>query len=189
MTPGRLAVAVLLALLPATTPAGAQSTLPEQFALRARMEGNNRPVRVEITLERWSDDSEHERLYVAATAGVPGGFKAELGGLAEVGHLRVDAYRIYPLRYARQIVGADGGRMLLLATEVPIAFQSGDGYFRTTQGAFTLLQIELGQDGEGDGAGGVGEQVSTDAVARTFALPERPAVTVRLSSVRRLAVE
>lgn len=187
--PGRLAVAVLLALLSATLSAGAQSTLPEQFALRARMEGNNRPVRVEVTIERWSDENEHGRLYEAAAAGAPGGFKAELGSLAEIGRLRVDAYRSYPLRYARQRVAADGGSMLWLASEVPIAFQAGDGYFRTTQGAFTLLQIELGEDGEGEGAGGVGEQLSADAETRTFALPERPAVTVRLSGVRRLEVE
>lgn len=181
-----LAIASLAAaLLLAAAPAAPQSPLPETFALRARATGNNRPVRVEITIERWSEPGVHEQLFPIVTELGGPGLRAALQQLPQVAEMRVDAYRSYPLQYAREFVADDGSRRILLATHVPIGFQGGEGYFRAGAGAFTLIELQVDADGEGDGTAEVTEEVSIDAEERAFGLSGTRTGMVRLSSVRR----
>lgn len=178
-----------VALVLAAAPALSQSPLPERFAMRARATGNNRPVRVEITIERWSDAAENDRLFRSTTAGGAQALKALLPELPVVGSMRVEAVRSYPLQFAREFVAADGSRRILLATHVPIGFQGGEGYFRASAAAFTVMEMELDAGGEGDGTAEVGTEVSLDAQQRAFGLSGSTAGSVRLSSVRRLSPE
>lgn len=173
----------LLAIAPASVP---QSPLPETFALRARATGNNRPVRVEITIERWTDRVVHGQLLEVVAANGGPGFKAALQQLPPVAEMRVDAYRSYPLQFAYELLDDDGSRRILLATHTPIGFQGGEGYFRASAGAFTLVELRVDADGEGDGTGEVTEQVRFDEGAGTLGLSGTRTGSVRLSSVRRV---
>lgn len=178
----RRALSFLALMLLAGSAAGAQPA--ESFAMRARSRDSNKPVRVEITIERWSDAADNDRLFDILNGSDPGAFKPALAALPEIGQMRVDAYRTYPLRHARQIVAEDGSRIIRLATDIPIGFKGGDGYFRTTQDAFTLMELRLGADGKGEGNAEIGSQVRLDFERRAFGLTDPDAASVRLSSVR-----
>lgn len=179
--------AIVLGLLLAATAVASQSPLPESFALRARATGNNRPVRVEITIERWTDAAVHAQLLEVAQTGGSQGFRAALQQLPAVAEMRVDAYRSYPLQFARELVGDDGGRRILLATHTPIGFQGGEGYFRASAGAFTLVELRVDADGEGDGSAEVTEEVGVGDGGRTLGLSGTRSGSVRLTSVRRVS--
>jgi hypothetical protein len=174
-----------LTLLPTIPPAG-QSPLPETFAFRARATGNNRPVRVEITIQAWAQPMLDAQLYEIVRDHGGAGLRAALQQLPQTAEMRVDAYRSYPLQYAREFIAEDGSRRLLLATHTPIGFQGGEGYFRASAGAFTVIELRVDADGEGDGTAEIAEEVSFDADQRTFGLSGSRAGSVRLSSVRRV---
>lgn len=179
----RFGLIACLALVAAAA-APPRTELPERFAMRAKMKDNNRPVRVEITIERWTDGADHDRLFDILAGGDPGTFKPTLATLPEVGQMRVDAYRSYALRYAREGIAEDGTRLVRIATDLPIGFQSGEGYFRTSQAAFTLMELAIDANGEGSGAAEVGEQLRLHPEIRAFGLPDADAASVRLSGIR-----
>jgi hypothetical protein len=181
------ACALFVALLLGAVPAPPQSPLPERFAMRARATGNNRPVRVELNIERWSDSVENERLFDSLATGGVAALKAALQDSVAVGEMRVEAVRSYPLQFAREFADEDGGRRILLATAQPIGFQGGEGYFLASGRALTLIELRLDSDGDIDGAAEVTETVDVDPELRAFGLSGATTGSVRLSSVRRLS--
>jgi hypothetical protein len=104
-----------------------------------------------ISIERWSTDSERERLVSTLRNKGPRALIDELQDTRPVGRIRTPDSIGYDLRYAHQTPGEDGGRRIVIATDRPIGFWELHNRPRTVDYPFTIVQMEIGPDGTGTG--------------------------------------
>jgi hypothetical protein len=148
---------LLLALLILLTPAAStQSNQPaERFTAFAVSLGGMRQESgasaVDITINRWSTDAERQRLIDVLQKKGPGELLETLRDMREVGTIRTPDSLGYPLHYAHQTPGEEGGRRIVIATDRPIGFWEAVNRPRSADYPFTLIQMQLGADGTGEG--------------------------------------
>jgi hypothetical protein len=106
---------------------------------------------VQITVNRWSSDSERQQLIETLQAKGPGALLDAMRDMREVGNIRTPDSLGYPLRYAHQTAAEDGGRRIVIATDRPISFWEQVNQPRTIDYPFTMIQMQIGQDGTGEG--------------------------------------
>jgi hypothetical protein len=106
---------------------------------------------VEIVVDRWSSDAERQRLVETLQAKGPGEMLETMRDAPEVGHIRTPDSLGYPLRYAHQTPDEEGGRRVVIATDRPISFWEQVNRPRTIDYPFTVIQMQIGKDGTGDG--------------------------------------
>jgi hypothetical protein len=156
-TPLTATAASLLVLLLLLAPTAAtQSNQPaERFTAFAVSLGGMRQTSgasvVDITIDRWSTEAERQRLIEILQAKGPGELLNTLQDMREVGHIRTPDSLGYPLRYAHQTPTEEGGRRIVIATDRPIGFWEAVNRPRTFDYPFTVIQMQLGADGTGDG--------------------------------------
>ena len=149
-----VALAFLVILL--TRPAASQSNQPpERFTAFAVSLGDMRQASgasaVDITIDRWSTDAERQQLIDVLQTKGPGQLLETLRDMRQVGHIRTPDSLGYPLHYAHQSPGEDGGRRIVIATDRPIGFWEASNRPRTVDYPFTVIQMQLGKDGTGEG--------------------------------------
>jgi hypothetical protein len=125
---------------------------PEEFTAVAIQSNNlgSGAGQVIIRVTRWS--TEKERLQLAAA--LQKGSDQLLDSLQDqksVGTIRTPDSLGYDLRYAYQEPGEDGGRRVVIATDRPIGFWEARNQPRSIDYPFTVIQMEIGKDGEGKG--------------------------------------
>lgn len=136
--------------------AASQSNQPaERFTAFAVSLGDMRQASgsspVDITINRWSTDAERQRLVEVLQAKGPAALLDTLQDTPEVGTIRTPDSLGYPLHYAHQTPGEDGGRRIVIATDRPIGFWEAANRPRTIDYPFTVIQMQLGKDGTGEG--------------------------------------
>lgn len=107
--------------------------------------------RVLIRINRWSTESERERLVTTLQKQGSRALLMELQDLRSVGTIRTPDSLAYDLRYAHQAPAADGGRQIVIATDRPISFWEAANNARTLDYPFTVIQMLFGPDGKGKG--------------------------------------
>ena len=137
---------------------------PEDFTAIAIVNNNlgSGAGTVLIHISRWSTDMERTRLIATLQEKGPDQLLDELKDMRSVGTIRTPDSLAYDLRYAHQEPGADGGRQIVLATDRPIGFWEAVHRPRTIQYPFTVIQMQIGNDGKGKGT----LSVATKIVAR-----------------------
>jgi hypothetical protein len=147
---------LLIMLVPFAPVASTQSNQPaERFTAFAVSLGGMRQASgasvVDITVNRWSTDAERQRLIEVLQAKGPGELLEVLQDMREVGNIRTPDSLGYPLRYAHQTPAEEGGRRIVIATDRPIGFWEAVNRPRTVDYPFTVIQMQLGADGTGEG--------------------------------------
>jgi len=153
-TKTRAAAWTLLALLLSSVLTVAQTHgTPEEFTAIAIANDEFRTGagRVIIRVTRWSTDAESERLVTALQTKGSGALLDQLKDARSVGTIRTPDSLAYDLRYANQSKGDDGGRRIIIATDRPISFWEEANNARTLDYPFTVIQMQMGADGEGKG--------------------------------------
>jgi len=154
------------ALLGLLNPLTSAQTLgePEDFTAVAIVNNNlaSGAGTVLIHISRWSTESERSRLIQTLQAKGSEQLLDELKDMKSVGTIRTPDSLAYDLRYALQRQGEDGGRQIVLATDRPIGFWEAVHQPRTIQYPFTVIQMQIAQDGKGKGT----LSVATKIVAR-----------------------
>lgn len=134
-------------------PGGAQTSgQPEEFNAVAIVSNNlgSGSDRVIMRIERWSTEAERQRLAAALQKGQDELLEV-LRDQRSVGTIRTPDSLGYDLRYAHQEPAEDGGRRVVIATDRPIGFWEARNQPRTIDYPFTVIQMEIGKDGEGKG--------------------------------------
>jgi hypothetical protein len=106
---------------------------------------------VQIQVTRWSTDAERTRLVNTLLKDGPSKLLDQLMDAKPVGMIKTPDSIGYDLRYAHQTPGEDGGRRIVLATDRPIGFWEATNRPRTIDYPFTVIQMQIGRDGEGTG--------------------------------------
>jgi hypothetical protein len=121
------------------------------FAVNISNVGRTGSSPVDITIERWSTDEEHEKFMAVFRKDGPDALLRELQRARPVGSIRTPDSLAYDLRYARQVPGEDGGRRIALATDRPIGFWEAVNRPRSIDYPFTVIELQLDENGEGVG--------------------------------------
>jgi hypothetical protein len=149
-----LAAMVALLIGSAVAAQVASNSEPERFtanAVNVSNVGRTGATPLDLVIERWSTDSERDRLMEIFKAKGPDGLLDALRDLPRVGYLRTPDSLGYDLRYARQMPGEDGGRRIVPITDRPIGFWEARNRPRTIEYPFTLVELRLNADGRGEG--------------------------------------
>ena len=106
---------------------------------------------VDIEIERWSTEAERDDLIAAFNAKGPDALLSKLQDAKRVGYMRLPNTLGYDLHYARKHPGEDGGEQIVVATDRRIGFWEARNQPRTIDYPFTLIDIRLKSNGEGEG--------------------------------------
>ena len=106
---------------------------------------------VDITIDRWSPNSERERLVNALQTKGSNELLKQLQKNRPVGRIRTPDSLGYDLRYAQQTPLPEGGRMIVIATDRPIGFWEATERPRSIDYPFTVIQMKLDREGNGSG--------------------------------------
>ena len=146
-------VAVLLMLLAVVAYAQTNGQ-PERFTANAVSTspdyGTGQRL-VEITIDRWSPNSERQRLVTALQTKGPNELLKQLQKNRPVGRIRTPDSLGYDLRYAQQTPLPEGGRMIVIATDRPIGFWEATQRPRSFDYPFTVIEMKLDREGNGSG--------------------------------------
>ena len=146
-----LTVAALAVVL--TSAVSAQNVKERFTGFAINMNGAANTATVDFTIERWSTDAERKTLLslIPGEHQDPQKLVRALQDMKSVGSLRTPQTLAWDLRYARQFKNPEGGRSIILVTDRPIGFREAANSNRSMDYPFTILEIRLNAQDEGEG--------------------------------------
>jgi len=116
---------------------------------------NSRPSTgvVDFTIERWSTDAERSELLaiIKENKDPTRPLLKALQKLPRVGRIRTPTSLAWDLHYARESELEEGGRRIVLATDRPIGFAEARNQGRSMDYPFTIIEVHLDKNDEGQG--------------------------------------
>src|SRR5262249_25087680 len=120
---------------------------------------------LDFTITRWSTDAEREQLLSIIKENPKDPTDKLLKALQKmpkVGFIRSQKTLAWDLHYARQAPLDEGGRQIILATDRPIGFWEARNQPRSIDYPFTILEMHLNKNDEGEGKILVGTRIYVD---------------------------
>jgi hypothetical protein len=178
-----------VALVTGTARVLAQSNQPQErfraFAVNMSGVGKAGSGTVDIVIDRWSSDAEREKLIQVFMEKGPNKLLDALQATKRVGYIRAPQTLGWDLRYARQVEGEDGGRSIIILTDRPINFYEARNQARTMDYPFTLIQLQLDKDGNGEGRASVATKITYNKKKNTVELENYGTQPVMLTKVEK----
>jgi len=146
-------------------PVSAQNIAKERFTgFAINMNSGPRTAVIDFTIERWSTDEERNQLLsiIAENRDPTQPLLRALQKMPSVGGIRTQQTLAWDLRYARENKLDEGGRRIVLATDRPIGFREARNQPRTMDYPFTIIEIRLNANDEGEGKILVGTKIFVD---------------------------
>jgi len=185
----RVCIAMAVFVLFATSPAGQTKNEPVRYTALAVNMGS--PVRwtsltVEMAVERWSTDAERDRLVSVLLEKGPDKLLETLQDMPRVGYIRTPDSIGYDLHFARRVPGEDGGERVTLVTDRYIGFWEAANRPRTIDYPFTLVELRIAPNGEGEGKMSLFTKIEVDKKSNTVFLENYGTQPVLLQAVKRM---
>ena len=139
---------------------------------------------VDIEVDSWSPEAERDRLITAFNGKGPDAMLSELQKTKRVGFMRLPNTLGYDLHYARKHPGEDGGEQLVILTDRRIGFWEARNQPRSIDYPFTLIDIRLKPNGEGEGKMSVATKISYNKKKHAVELENYASEPVRLQNVK-----
>ena len=162
------------------------------FAVNMSNIGPGTTATVEIRIDSWSSESERQHLITTMVDKGNDQLLRELQKTKSHGRFSIPGWRGpdphqmrlgHDLHYAHQVVDADGGRRIVIATDRYIGFWEARNQPRTTDYPFTLFEIHVNKDGKGQGKMAVATRITFDKKKNTVELENYASEPVRLNEV------
>jgi hypothetical protein len=185
----RLMVPVALsALVELTGPGPIHSQKPlvrlTAFAVDLNAPGGAATGTVEMAVTRWSTDAERDRLMTTLIELGPARLREVLSKLPPVGYIRTPDSLAYDLHYARQTPMGEDERIVLV-TDRPIAFWEASHLTHLTDYPFTVIELRVKPNGEGEGKLSLAAKITADKNTHAIALEDYGQGPVLLKAVKR----
>ena len=140
---------------------------------------------VDITVERWSTPAQRDKLMSVLLNEGPEKLLDALQDMPHVGYFNTPGTLRWELRYAWKTALPDGGDRVTLVTDRPISFREAARQARTLDYPFTVIELHLNRDGEGEGKMSIATKIIPDKEANTITLENWGTQPVSLKAVRR----
>jgi hypothetical protein len=198
MTPQvrRFAIAAAAALV-AAMPVAAQTTgeklLIEAFAVNMSNIGTGANAQVQIYVDRWSTAAERELLLASMVQKGPRELLKALQNQTVKGRFQIptltgpDPHNLrlgLQLRYASQAPLPEGGRRIVLAADRYIGMAEAQQQPRSIDYPFTLFEVRVNKDGEGEGKLAYATKIRFDKDNKVMEIENYASEPVRLNNVR-----
>jgi hypothetical protein len=149
---------------------------------------------VDIRITQWSSAAERQRLIDTMTDKGQDALLKTLQDLPPKGRLRLpnktgpDPTNLrlgWDIRYAWHTPAPDGGYRIVLGLDRYMSFAEVRNQPRTVDYPFTLIEIHLNQNGEGEGKLAYATKITFDKKKNTIELENYSSEPVRLTTVKR----
>ena len=164
------------------------AALERYVALAVNLGGTPGPTgagTVEITIDNWSTDAQRDQLMKTLIDKGPEKLLDTLQKMPRVGSIRTPNSIGYDLHYARKNPLDEGGDQIVLATDRFIGFWEASNRPRTVDYPFTLIELRVGKDGEGEGKMSLFTKITYDKKKNQIVLEDYGSQPVLLTQVRR----
>jgi hypothetical protein len=168
--------------------AGSAQTLggtPERFTASAINTNNGSVGNIDITVERWSTDKQRDALMSVMLQKGSDKLLDALQDMPSVGHFGAPGNLSWDLRFARRIPLPEGGERVVLITDRRIGFWEAATQPRSIDYPFTVIELRLNADGEGEGKMSVATKVIHDKEHNMITLEDYNLQPVQLTNVKR----
>jgi hypothetical protein len=145
--------------------------------------GNATPI--QIVIERWSSEGERQRLTEVMMTKGPDKLLDALQDAPRVGYIRTNTSLGWDLHFAAMTRGEDGGDRIVVATDRPMSFREIWGRPRSIDYPFTIVEMHVNADGEGDGTMSLATKVIPDKANNIVTLENYDLQRIRLQQVKR----
>jgi hypothetical protein len=178
---------VIFAVAIAVSAAAYPQTLggPERFTALAVNTSGGGTASIEIAVDRWSTPAERERLMGVLLDEGAGKLLDALQHAPKVGFLRNVSSIGWDLRYASHTALPDGGERIVVATDRPIGVWEASRQPRTVDYPFTIVEMHVNADGEGEGKLSFATKIIPDKKSGTIVLENYGIQPVLLQGVHR----
>lgn len=158
---------------------------PERFSATAININNGSAGNIDITVSRWSTDKERDALMSAMVEKGPEKLLDALQDARPVGHFGAPGNLSWDLRFARRTPLPEGGERVILVTDRRIGFWEATNQPRSFQYPFTVIELRLNKDGEGEGKMSIATKVIFDKKENMITLENYDLQPVQLTHVKR----
>jgi hypothetical protein len=158
---------------------------PERFTAMAVNMARGGAGSVEIVVNRWSSDADREKLMSTLMTKGDSKLLDVLQQMPRVGYFRTPNSIGYDIHYARRMPLPEGGERVVLATDRRIGFWEAANQPRSIDYPFTIIELRLNADGEGEGKMSLATKIIPDKNSNTIVLENYDTQPVLLQSVKR----
>jgi len=187
--PFRLATSVLTTIGAAailTLSAFAQTMgMPERYTATAMNLNNGRAGTIDITVNRWSTDKQRDALMAVVAQKGPEKLLDALQDMPAMGHFGAPGNLSWDIHFARRMPLPDGGDRVVLVTDRRISFWEAANQPRSFDYPFTVIELRLSHDGEGEGKMSIATKVIYDKKENMITLENYQTSPVLLTNVKR----
>jgi hypothetical protein len=170
----------------ASLAAGAQTSgSPERYSATIVNEPGRGTTPIQIAVDRWSTDKERDQLVSTLLDKGPEKLLDVLKDMPTVGFIRTPTSLAWDLRFARKTALPDGGEQVVLATDRPISFWEQAEQPRTLDYPFTVIELRLKPNGEGEGKLSLATKVIADKETNTVVLENYGTQPALIQAVKR----
>ena len=156
----------------------------ERFQAYAISLGTGRSAVVDIVINRWSTDAERDMLLTTLQEfGQDKLLDTLMKIRPPVGYIRRATSVAWDLYYARNHAMPDGSRRVVCATNRPVNFREASNNARSMDYQFTVIELHIGSNGEGEGKIVPAAKVTWDRDAKRIELENYNALPVDLTKV------
>ena len=185
----RALFAVALAVLGIVVPAHAQKPADRFTAFAVNLDSTT-PLptgagEVEIVINRYSPEADATRILNVLFEKGPERLLDHVQEMPRIGYIRTPGSIGYDLRFARKVPGEDGGEQIAILTDRYINFWEATNRPRTVDYPFTVIEMRINKDGEGEGKLSLYTKITGDKRNKTLVLENYGAQPVMLKGVRR----
>ncbi len=159
---------------------------PERFTATAvNMNRGGGAGTLQIVVNRWSTEAEREHLVSVLLNDGESKLLSALQKSKKVGFIRSPNSIGWDLRYASKRPLPDGGEQIVIATDRPIGFREAVNQPRSIDYPFTVIEMHLNAEGEGNGTMSVATKIVGDKETKTIQLENYQTSPVMLTTVKR----
>jgi hypothetical protein len=184
----RLPVAApgLAAILTFASASFSQTTgTPERYTANAINMNISAAGPIEIVVDRWSTDAQRDKLMAVMLSGGPEKLLDTLQDMPRMGYFRAPGNLGWDIHFARKVPLPEGGERVVLVTDRRIGFREAVAQPRSIDYPFTVIELRLNRDGEGEGKMSIATKIVTETSHNIITLENYDTQPVQLTNVRR----
>src|SRR5437763_9888925 len=177
---GAAAAAALMAVAHAQT-----MGTPERYVANAVDMNRGGANTIEIAVDRWSTDAQRDKLMSVMMAKGPEKLLDVLQDMPRMGYFRAPGNLGWDIHFARKVPLPDGGERVVLVTDRRIGFWEASRQPRSIDYPFTVIELRLNRDGEGEGKLSLATKIIPDKEGNIVTLENYDLQPVLLTHVKR----